>query len=318
MHEVTLQINLSQGDIPYARLTVPALVGAHRANVDEKIAVVDCCRPQKTQIIDPDRRFPEPEFNIRVKQICTIAEELKKEGYLDRIIYLWPDDPLLKTISRKFMRNIIKETHDCWGIALMQYIVALESCATRYIIHYDGDMLLYQASGYDWSVEAKRLMEKEPLAVAGSPRSSPPFGSEKEELEALKKCEVPIAPTEGGWLVSWFGTRCILLDLYKFNRYLPLLKGRYVIEVLTRKYLKRSYPPSFELLMFYRIGGCGGRRITLGSRKAWTLHPPYKSDGFLKLLPRILQTVRRGDVPEAQRGRENINLSDWKNFLQDS
>jgi hypothetical protein len=55
MHDVTLQINLSPGDIAYAELTLPALVQAHRANVDEVLAIVDRCRPQKTKIVDPEQ-----------------------------------------------------------------------------------------------------------------------------------------------------------------------------------------------------------------------------------------------------------------------
>ncbi len=82
MHNVTLQINLSPGDISYARLTIPALVLSHRSHVDETLAIVDCCRPQKTKIVDSDRRFPLEKFNQRVEKICEIAESLKEKGVL--------------------------------------------------------------------------------------------------------------------------------------------------------------------------------------------------------------------------------------------
>ena len=67
--DVTLQINLSGGDVAYAALTVPALVAAHRSAVREVLGVVDCVRPQRTQMVDPDERFPLDTFAQRRDQI---------------------------------------------------------------------------------------------------------------------------------------------------------------------------------------------------------------------------------------------------------
>lgn len=57
MNDITLQVNLSAGDVNYAALTVPALVQQH-ADIKKRLLVVDCCRPQKSRIMDPDVKIP--------------------------------------------------------------------------------------------------------------------------------------------------------------------------------------------------------------------------------------------------------------------
>lgn len=316
MHDVTLQINLSPGDIAYARTTVPSLVEAHRANVDETIAIVDCCRPQRTKIVDPDRRFPAVEFSQRVEQIRAIAEELKAQGYLDRIVYLHPHDPLLSVLSQKYLRNIVRETHDYGGCALMSYLAALEVPTTRYVLHYDADMLLYQAPGYDWSVEARYLIDRQPQAVAASPRISPPFNQDDRVPDAPSLHEGrPLIPVEGGWRNDWFSTRCFLFDRHKLSEYLPLLQGRTLLETLIVKYLNRGYPRSPEIMLFQQVGRSGGWRINLKSDRAWLLHPATKPPRYIELLPQIQYEIQQHRIPERQRGYADIILSAWEEFL---
>ncbi len=319
MHNVTLQINLSPSDIAYAHLTVPNLVTAHRANVDETLAIVDCCRPQKTKIIDPDIRFPEPQFSQKVQKIVRIAEELKAKGYLDRIVYLHPGNSLQPVIARKYLGNWVNETHDYGACALMSYLAAFEATTTSYLIHYDADMLLYQAPNYDWSVEAKYLIDKYPQAVAASPRISPPFHQENHLPDAPSVHEGrPLIPVKGGWCNDWFSTRCFLVDKEKLNRYLPLIQGRLILQTLAIKYLNRGYPRSPEIMLFQRIGRAGGWRLNLKSEQAWLLHPATKPPRYLELLPKIQQLVMKNQVPVEQKGQADINLSAWEKLFETS
>lgn len=75
-HAVTLQINLSPGDIHYAHLTVPALVKAHRNSVDETVAIVDCCRPQKTKMSIPISNFPGKHLTRRLRRFARSQSKL--------------------------------------------------------------------------------------------------------------------------------------------------------------------------------------------------------------------------------------------------
>lgn len=316
MHNVTLQINLSPGDTKYASITVPALAKSHRDHVDEILAIVDCCKPQKTKIVNPEQRFPEPLFSQRVEKIRAITEDLKRQGYVDRIVDLTPGNSLQAIIARKYLGNWVNETHDYGGCALMSYLAAFEVSHTRYLLHYDADMLLYQSLNYDWSVEARYLMEKAPKAVAASPRISPPFSQEKQLPDAPSLHEGrPLTSVEGGWRNDWFSTRCYLIDQEKLSTYLPLIQGNILGETLVRKYLKRGYPRSPEIMLFQRIGRAGGWRLNLKSENAWLLHPATKPSRYLELLPQIKDSVLEGKVPVEQRGFADIKLSKWELFL---
>lgn len=314
--DITLQINLSPGDIAYAHLTIPKLVEAHRAIVSEVLAVVDCCRPQRTKIVDTELRFPEPAFSERVKRICAITVELKAKGYVDRIFYLRPDSELIPTLAQKYLNNLVCETHDYGGCALMSYFAALEVPRTRYIVHYDADMLLHQEAGYDWASDAINLIGDFPRAVAASPRISPPFSLKGKQIDAPSLHEGrAFSEVRGGWRNDWFSTRCFLIDKDKLQDYLPVLRGRAALETLAVKYLRRGYPRSPEIMLFRRIGSAGGWRLNLRTEKAWLLHPHTKPPEYLSILPQIQESVEQGRVPEAQRGYADINLLAWQRFL---
>ena len=316
MHEVTLQINLSPGDIAYALLTVPALVEAHCANVDETLAIVDCCRSQITRYVRSDRKLSEPEFNQRVERICLLAEDLKAKGYLDRIVYLQPGSSLQQTLSRKYFSNWVRETHDYSGCALMSYLAAFEVITTRFVLHYDGDMLLYQAPDYDWSVEARYLMDKEPRAVAATPRLSPPLSNHSNTPDTPCVNSVrPLKQVKGGWRDDWFSTRCYLIDREKLYGYLPLLQGWFLINTLAAKYMNRGYPRTLEMMLFKQVGGVGGWRLILKSKQAWLLHPATKPPRYIELLPQIQQCLQQGQVPVEQKGLVDIHLAAWEDYL---
>jgi hypothetical protein len=68
-------------------------------------------------------------------------------------------------------------------------------------------------------------------------------------------------------------------------------------------------------MLCQRIGGAGGRRLDLKSEKAWILHPDQKREQFLRLLPAILEAVAAGQVPDGQRGWEDVRLPLWEEFL---
>ncbi len=154
--DTSLQINLSPGDVSYAERTVPDLVRAHRANMDEVFVIVDCCRPQRTKAFDPDKRVPQPAYAERAERICAIADAFRRDGLVDRVVELHPGDPLFPLIARKYLCNLIHDTHECGGTALMSYFAAFELTRSRYLLHYDADMLLFQAAGYDWSPRGSR------------------------------------------------------------------------------------------------------------------------------------------------------------------
>ncbi len=313
--DFTLQVNLSPGDIPYAHMTCPDLIAAHRSRVSEVIGVVDCCRPQKTKIIDPDQRFPEPVFQRKVAQITAIAEGFVADGLFDRVVFLRPDDDYLNHLWSRYLGNAVTVTHDYGGCALTGYLAALDAPRTRYLIHYDADMMLYQERDYDWVNAAADYLDRHSSAIAATPRICPPIDISVEPDCVSCEDGRPLVCIPDGWLDDWFSTRCFLMDREKLCRFLPLVDWRLRLELFGIRWLNRGYPRSPEVMLFRRLGRAGQRRLILNSRSAWLLHPQTKPDRLIALWPEILRCVRNGQVPDDQRGCPDLRLDEWNRFL---
>jgi hypothetical protein len=284
--------------------------------VSSVLAVVDCCRPQRTKIVDPDSRFPGQEFLRRTDRIRAIADSMLREGHFDEVVYLLPGNELFPHLAQKYLRNVVRETHDYAGCALMSYLAGIELTRTQFVLHYDADMLLYQAPGYDWAQEAIALMTGEDSIVAATPRICPPRDDAAETAQSLGLGGLTLEPTNGGWRDPWFSTRCFLLDRTKLDAFLPLMKGRLLLETLVVKYLRRGYPRSPEIMLHRRIGGGGGSRLQLATKRAWLLHPLSKPPKYLELLPAIHEAVLGGEHPAEQAGNPEIDIPAWDRFLR--
>lgn len=304
--DYTLQINLSPGDVRYAELTVPALAHAH-ADAAERLVVVDVCKPQRTGIVDPEKRFPEPAYSERVHRIRDIADQLQQEGTVDRVEVLAPGAELFDLLSRKYLGGHVRETHDYGGCALMSYLAGFELCRTPWVTHFDADMLLHQSEGFNWVREAQLTIEDNPHIVAAIPRPCPPEHSDLPSANEL----LPHEKHAQGWLTTWFSTRCYLFDRRKLERELPLLQGRILWESRLARLLRRGYPRSPEIMLFRRMKAAGKRRLTLRDERAWLLHPVDKGDTFVSLLPAILDRVAAGNYPSAQAGQQDIRTDLW-------
>ncbi len=306
---ITLQINLSPGDVAYAAQTVPALLRAH-PQVAERVLVIDVCKPQRTRIIDPGHRFPEPAYSERVQRILAIGEQLQADGLADRVEVLRPGHALFPQLSSTYLRPWIRETHDYGGCALMSYLAAFELCRTRHLLHYDADMLLYQSPGYDWAPPAIAAMARYPQVTAASPRQAPPVVGlpdcpTTDERLAVETCK-------DGWLNTWFSTRCYLFDMDRLRPLLPLVQGRVWWEVLATRLRGRGYPRSPEIMLFRRMTAARRRRLTLRDPHAWLLHPVDKGSFFADHLPAILQTVEAGRFAPGQAGKADFDNQLWR------
>jgi hypothetical protein len=174
---LTLQINLAAVDVPYAKLIVPPLARAHRAAANEILLTIDRCKPQKTRQTDPAVRCKEPEFSQQLDELEALGATLLAQKLVDRVLVLKQDDPWLKDVTRKYSGPWLPETHDYGGRPITGYWAGIEAAANRYVIHYDGDMFLYQEPGFDWAAHAIPFLEKHELAISATPRLTPPFAS---------------------------------------------------------------------------------------------------------------------------------------------
>lgn len=311
--EICLQINLCPGDVTYAEQTVPRLLAQHRALASHRMLIVDINKPVRTHA--NRREYPEPEFSEKSRNICQLAKQFKNEGLVDEVILLDGEQTSLSNaLSEKFAGGWIPKhvTHDYHGAAYLAYLAAIELCPTRYLLHYDADILMHQQDGSDWSQLALSYWEKLPQVICASPRTAPP--GHRPDAPTLHQGR-PFFKCSGGWLDDWFSTRCFLLDTERLKSYLPLIRGSYTLEVLFYRLLKRRYPPAPEIMLFRSAGKHGARRLNLSSTDAWLLHPTSKPELFLDMIPEILNALDRGSLPPEQPGHSEINLSAWERFL---
>lgn len=314
MDNITLQINLSPGDINYAELTVPALASKH-ADIKKRLLVVDCCRPQKTKFVNPDVMFPEEKFKQRVERIIGISQKLLNEGHMTDVYYLKPGDPLFRKLSKKYLRGVYSETHASGGTANMGYWAAIELPDTRYVLHYDGDMMLHQDKQFLWTDEAMKYLKQNEHAVIATPRTCPPVADETFDLPSVHEGR-PIESFNDYWINDWFSTRCFLMDRERLAKFLPLIRSGLLVETLLRKYGRKAFPVDPEAILFRSIAPRGGRHIILKSKAAWLMHPASKPPEYLSILPAIIDSINTGNVPEEQKGHEDIKLESWLNFLK--
>lgn len=313
---LTLQINIAAGDVSYAECIVPALARSHRAAVDEIIVTLDFCKPQKTKLTDPAVRCKEPEFTQAIEQLHALADRLARDRVIDRVLCLKPGDPWLSQVTRKYSGPWITETHDYGGRPITGYWAGIEAAETRYVIHYDGDMFLYQESGFDWAAYAVPLLARQERAVSASPRLTAPYASKIPWGDYSSTNEgMPLFPVEGGWKQYFFSTRVFLLDRHKLDTYLPLGRGRALAEQLIVKTLRRGFPRSAEKMFWTTVGRGGGYRLILSTERAWVLHPNWKPPHYPSLAPLILECVAANRVPSAQLGKSEIQLDAWQAFL---
>lgn len=313
--DLTLQINLSAGDLAYAALTVPRLVRAHPRAV-HRIAVLDVCRPQRTRIFNPDTRLPEPAFSERAQRMRELASDLLAARCFDELIVLEPQSPRFAQLAQRYTARGMTETHDYGGCANMAYWAALDAPRTRFVVHYDADMCLHQEPGFDWTDEALRVWSDYPAAVFATPRISPPGFARTPADDAPSLHEGrPAQRVAAGWLNDWFSTRCFLIDRERLAPHLPLMRGTLGWEYRLRRLLDRGYPPGPETLLFRALSPVGQRCLHLADTRAWMLHPTRKDADFLAALPRLLQLIDTSRIPTPQRGYADFRLETWQELL---
>jgi len=351
---VTLQINVCAGDLEYCGLTVPRLVETHRRDVAEVVVVADCCRPQGTPYVHRASRFPSREFESKVARLRLVVSAWRREGLVDRVEYVEAVPRALRKLNGKYCGTPTAWSHDHLGHALSAYFAGWDCARTRYLLHLDADVLLYQASGFSWVRAAIERIEADPRTIAASPRIAPPLDDNGRmvNIDSPGSGWAPtwaLDPAPGGWRSSWTSTRCHLMDLERLKGLLPLASGRgfdHGLNVLIApayrsalwshpiasrgigrlahragRRLARAIPPfplPPEVLLHERILSKCMNSFYIDDARAWYIHPDTKPPEFLSLLPDLLARVGKGQCPESQRGVSGIRFDAWDAYLSPS
>ena len=341
--DITLQINLCAGDLAYAERTVRALVATHRPDVREVVIVADACRPQSSPLLDAARRFPAAEFAARIDKLRGLCASLEAEGLVNRVAWLEPEAEALRRLNARYCGVATPCSHDHLGHAFSAYFLGWDSARTRFVAHFDADILLWQQRGFSWLRAAAEALQRDDSLVAASPRIAPP--PDDGELVRVHangsgwSPTWPLARGAHGWRSPWFSTRCHLLDRERLARVLPLrgrrphgrdaaidrmLRPLYAAGGWRETWLGRRivgrippFPLPPEVLLHEHAQAAGFGCLYLHDPRAWFIHPDTKPDVFLRLLPDLLAVAAgRGEYPPAQRGVSGVQFAAWEQFLR--
>jgi hypothetical protein len=258
-------------------------------------------------------------------------EELKKNcralveaGVMDRAVEVDYSDGFRKKCYRKhFGTSRLRETHNWKGYPVLGSIFCLEQCRTRYLLHFDSDMLMYQETGYDWIQKAVRLMQENPGFLWARPQGGPLTDKANFYERDYKLKKNP----DGYYRLSGFASRVYLLDLEKLWKILPVnilwaRKQGVRKDRLPRRWIEgwnhlsgRGLLESWETMLGRKVAERSMARIDIAENRCWTLHPRARGAQFTAELPKIIERVERGDYPPKQAGAYELDLPAWLEYL---
>jgi hypothetical protein len=297
-----LSILVSRIDTSFMLQTVAHIVRACRYPFTRRVLVVDTAPLGRRY-----RRRP----NIgTLEDLQRCCRELVAAGLIDAIAPIDYSREYHRRIYRKHFAGPMRQTHSSGGYPILGSIFAIEESQAEFLVHFDSDMLLYQAPGYNWIEEGIRLMRQHPDLLAVLPRSGPPaeddrLRQQEETGESYKR------DPRGLFAFHTFTSRGFLMDRRRFQRVLPLRPRLPIIELLRNYLTAYNSMPEWEVMVGYRLRDLGMVRADLASRQAWTLHPDDRGERFEKALPQIIARVEAGDYPAEQGGRYDLVLDRW-------
>ena len=203
------------------------------------------------------------------------------------------------------------------------YFYGLYVARCDYVLHLDCDVL-FGGGSQTWASEALTLLRERPEILLCGPLPGPPRSDGTIAQTAVREPDASPA-----FAFATITSRRFLIDLKRLEErvgVLPVrrhasrrtrvplslwLKGwgrmqlRDRLRPLTLSTLAYDLP---ERLLGEAMTEAGLRRVDfLGSPPGmWSLHPPDRSERFYESLPRLVERVEHGDVPDDQRGNYDV------------
>jgi hypothetical protein len=303
---VTLQINVAPTDLPHAVHTLPHQLRQFSGQVQEILFTYDLHRTER------GGRFGEG-WEERLQPMGELLERLCAEHPAARVEQVDYDPHRMRELARElFGPDAEMPVKDTKGAPFYPYFQGLFAARHEHVLHLDSDMM-FGGGSQSWVSEAYGLLQAHEDVLACNPLAGPPRagGSPPSAAQAF--------PAAGGGLrVTTMNTRLYLIDRSRMReRMLPMeLIGP--IRLVSRLKAKLHGNPPFgaaELVLGEAMRRAGLCRVDFPGEEPglWSLHPPYRSPEFYSELPRLIEQVETGRIPEAQRGDYELGdaMLDW-------
>jgi hypothetical protein len=297
-----LSILVSRIDTRFLHRTVAHIVRASRYPFTRRVLVVDTAPLGRRYARRPNIGSPED-----LQRCC---RELVEAGLIDVIAPIDYSPDFHRRMYRKHFRGLMRQTHSSGGYPILGSIFAIEESPADYLVHFDSDIMLYQAPGYSWIEEGIRLLRDCPDLLAVLPRSGPPAADDRLHQQE-EMGESYARDPRGLFAFHTFTSRVFLIDRRRFERVLPLRSRLPLVPLLRNYFTRYNTMPEWEVMVGYRLREVGMIRADLATHQAWTLHPDDRGDRFERALPNILARIEAGSYPAEQGGRYDLVLDRW-------
>lgn len=298
---VCLQVNLHPLDAPHARHTLPHQLRVLGPQVDEVLLTVDGHH-------SPGSRYRLEDAQRKAQALREILERLRAADPRVRVEEVDYSQAAMREVAQAFLGGGFVPRKAENGSPFFAYLYGLHRARAPYVLHLDSDLLLGGGSR-GWTREAVARLERDRAVLACNPLAGPP---------RLKADPLP-GSRDAAPVFHWssVSTRVMLLDRRRF------LSGELRVPLLAPPWPRRvqafvNYTPPYLALedsLSELMRRRGFTRVDfLGEAPGlWSLHPVWRSARFYAELPRLIERVEAGDIPEGQRGHYDLNdaMFDW-------
>jgi len=299
---VTLQINVAPTDFPHAVHTLPHQLRQWAQQVEEVLFTFDLHRTER------GGRFGEG-WEERRAPMAALLEGLCSDYPRARISEVDYSPEKLSEVASAFTGGRPIPAKDTKGAPLYPYFHGLHEARNELVFHLDSD-LMFGGGSQTWIAEAVALLTDRADVLACAPLPGPPTAE-----GVLRRQPAPrVEHSSLAFRFEAVSSRLLLIDLKRLReRILPLHLLGPVRSLSRAKARLHGNPPyrAAELTISAAMSAAGLCRVDLlgAAPGMWSLHPPYRSEQFYGALPRLIERIEAGDVPDAQRGDYELNDS---------
>ncbi|WP_419174440.1 glycosyltransferase [Desulfosediminicola sp.] len=232
------------------------------------------------------RQFAKGNLEILIHK----AQELKKEGWIDDIVFGSKNIETIKALNLRWLGVASSSTHAGNGAQLTSVFEGFERCQTRFVLHTDLDIMVCRMRkdhNYLDDMQGVLSENKDGVTVA---------------FNIAHDADVPYTSESNGmpWRTE---SRIGLLDLKRLTRILPLPNSQ------TGEMPNLPWHRSLDLAL--KTGR--GSSWRGGDHNTFFIHPQNERKGDVAQWMNILSQVERGNVPHAQMDKVDLagSYDDW-------
>src|SRR5262249_46566226 len=161
----------------------------------------------------------------------------------------------------------------------------------------------------NWIAEAKKLMEPRSEVMVCNPHPGPPTADgtlRSQTLTPEPYSSIAFRADHINSRVAFFDRRRLISHLAPLALLQPPIFRRWQAR------LEGNFPYMLpEIILSLAMRRAGFIRIDfLGQEPGmWSIHPPFRNAAFYERLPRLIQNIEQGELPDGQLGHHDVNDS---------